>query len=590
MPGIYGHIKQSENGSYIQSMTNILVEGRPYSYDPVYENAELVASRAHANVMGMRTTPYTKRDVHLWIEGECYNLAEVAIKNNLKAQSFENLLLQAYQNGCLESILHEVDGYFCAALYDSELKKLLLITDRLGMRPLYLYSKDESFAWACEVKQLLALPFVDQKIDVTSAPCFMELGYLLEDHTWFEHIKLAHPASIYTYDLSNKNLDRKYYWLWSDIKQQDVSFNDAVDALCDLLPQAVAKRFNPNERIGIALSGGLDSRLIFAAANELYPDYRGYAYTFGRLGSGDVQVAKQVAVRGHWEHEVFDLSIEDWFEKRKPMVWTTEGMLSMLQMHGAEYMPLLAEKIDINLSGYAGDVVAGGGYITDDNADQRISQNLAIKFYKGQIGLADINNTFYNIPHIEPHVYMNRVRRFTNVGTINALPYIQLRKPFMDNNVMEFMFSITDYHKKGNKLYAAALLKRYPDYFTDIIWQKTGKTIDKPIGNKLLKRIKSRAERTLSQFGVVKYKAEYTDYDRWIREEQVANQLMDLLDPAQSEYAKILPDQNYKTSLLDPHLNNRLISRPDAILKVAAMEIYLRKVRQTYFENNAERK
>lgn len=582
MPGIYGHIKQNENQSHIQAMTDILVEGRPYTYDPVFENADIAASRAHIAVMGMKTSPYSVNGVHIWIEGEGYNVTEVAQKTGITAKSLEGLLLKAHQENKLEKVLGEMDGYFAAALYDEKNKKLHLITDRLGMRPLYIYSKDENFAWAGEVKQLLALPFTDKTIDKTTAPCFMELGYLLEDHTWFEHIKLTHPASIYTFDLKARSLAQNYYWSWSKIKQQDVSFDQAVDALCDLLPKTVEKRLNPNEKIGIALSGGLDSRLVFAAANELYPDYRGYAYTFGRVESGDVKVAQQVASLGHWEHEVFDLNNEDWFEKRKPMIWRTEGMLSMLQFHGAEFAPLLAQKIDINLSGYAGDVVTGGSYISENNADQRIDSAFAKKFYKGQMHLTNLENVFYDIPHVEPHIYMNRVRRFTNVGTINTLSYLTHRKPFMDNDLMEFMFSISDLHKKGNKVYATALLKRYPAYFKDIIWQKTGKTVDKPAGNKLIKRILGRAERTLSQFGVIKYKSEYTDYDRWIREESVAAQLRNLLAPENSEYAKVLPGTDYKKTLLEPHLNNRLVSKPDAILRVAAMEIYLRKLRKSF--------
>lgn len=53
----------------------------------------------------------------------------------------------------------------------------------------------------------------------------------------------------------------------------------------------------PDEKIGISLSGGLDNRAIFAAVNHLYPDYKGYAYTFGVPECDDITIAEQVIAR-----------------------------------------------------------------------------------------------------------------------------------------------------------------------------------------------------------------------------------------------------------------------------------------------------
>ncbi len=577
MPGIYGYLKQNAAQNQIGRMQQALSPQPPLTHDPVFNDDLIQAARTHTGHIGPKSSPYRSGSAALWLEGECYNLVALQQQAGLSGGSFEELLLNAYSAGTLESILARADGYFAAALYDAARQKLYLITDRLGMRALYYYCKDSQFAWAGEIKQILELERIDKTIDLSTGPCFMDIGFLLEDHTWFEHIKLTHPASIYEFDIAARTLVHRRYWSWSLIRQQSIPFDDAVDAVCDLFPRAVARRFDPNENIGIALSGGLDSRALFATVNTLHPDYQGYVYTFGRQESEDVQIARQVTSLTKWRHQVFDLNADNWFEPRKNMVWTTEGMMSMMHMHGAEFLPRIAENIDIVMNGYLGDLVLGGGFITKYTADQHINPAIAAKFYKSQVPLARLDDPFYGLPHAEPHLYMNRNRRFTNVGTINTLPYIDHRKPFMDNDLLEFVFSIPDVYRKNNALYAAALLRLYPKYFATIPWQKTGRTIDRPMGWKLGRRIVNRLKKTLGQYRFYKDKKEFTNYQAWIREPQTAAALRALLRREGSEYSKYL-QEDFTTLYLDPQLNARYIDNSDRILRAATVETYLRRV------------
>ena len=176
------------------------------------------------------------------------------------------------------------------------------------MRLLYWYYKDGVFAWGSEVKAILAVDGVDKALDPTSYDCFMDLGYLMGEHTWLEHIKLIKPATVVEYDLAERAVNQHHYWRWSEIKPSNLTFDEAVDELGKRFIEAVRRRFNPNERIGISLSGGLDSRAIFAAVDHLYPDYKGYAYTFGIPGCDDITIAEQVISRSkNWRHKSFIL-------------------------------------------------------------------------------------------------------------------------------------------------------------------------------------------------------------------------------------------------------------------------------------------
>lgn len=521
-------------------------------------------SHLHLGKMKKDTQAFVRDGVYISIEGEQYDFGDA---------SFEELLFEAYSDQALEQFLNKLDGYFNAVIYDSGLKKVFLISDRYGMRMLYYYFKDGRFAFSGEVKGLLGLDFVDSSIDSEQLDCFMDLGYLLEDNTWHKHIKLIKPSTIMEFDISSQTLTQKYYWKWSQIKQQNITFEKAVDRLGELFLKAVEKRFDPNDKVGVALSGGLDSRAIFAALNRLYPKFDGYAFTFGIPKCDDITIAKQCIAKTKWSHKEFYFTSDNWFEPRKEKVWFTDGMMPLMHMHGSEFLDEVSGNIDFNLNGYLGDVVFGGGWFGVLPLDTRATNKNLQKYYKDYIGLCNIEDSFYDIDKCEPHLYMNRVRRFTNMGTVNGLYKLDQRKPFFDNAVMEFVYSIPDEYRKENKLYSAMLLKFFPEFFKDIPWQKTGKTVDKGYSNSLMSKVIKKAKRVPYKLGLLQDTNSYVNYPEWLKDESIAKELNDILDKQNSHYANYT-DEDFRTKYLLPHLEGKK-NFSEEILRGATVEIYL---------------
>jgi asparagine synthetase B (glutamine-hydrolysing) len=580
MPGIFGYYEPHGESSFLADMRAALSTGPSVDAED-YSHLGFHASRRHRGVLDRRRRATKHSEVHVWLEGEVVNLQALRGMLERPVEDFADVLAVAYVEGRLAEVLGQADGYFCACLYDSAHRRCYFVTDRLGMRPLYLFADGERVAWACELKQLLVLPFVALKVDRESVECFLDLGFMLEDRTWFQGVTLIRPSTIVEVSLAEGTVNQRRYWSWSRIRPRAIGFDSAVDDLCDILPRTVERRFSPNKRMGIPLSGGLDSRFIFAAANKLYPGYRGYAYTFGSADSEDVRIAREVARRGGWEHECFELRSTNWFDARIPMVWTTEGMLSVMHLHGAEFLPRVAEKADILLNGYAGDVIAGGGWITSENCDHRVAPRFVRRFYGRWTETVALDDEFYDIEHFEPHVYMNRVRRFTNVGTINHLGMVDHRKPFVDNELMEFLFSITDRFRQSGKLYHAALLRLYPSYFRDIPWQKSGAPIGsrpKSAIRRKLSTVRRVVEKMLDRYDVVQSRRDFTDYDRWIRSPPVAARLRQLLSPSEACYPEHLPGRDFEAEFLSPHLRSRRRSNSAMVLRAATVELFLRRL------------
>ncbi|GAB2690131.1 asparagine synthase-related protein [Aliiglaciecola sp. 3_MG-2023] len=551
MPGIYGYTKSQVSDNFLPLMTSSLCEiTSTNSNDEI--NDDLIQT-SHLFLTNSNSEQISSNGIHVLIEGEKYNYSNI---------SFKQLLTEAYLTGQLKSVLAEIDGLFNALIYDNVTKKIHLISDRYGMKFLYYCFENQRLSWSQEVKALLALPFISKDVDPIAVDSFLELGYVLEDRSLFSNIKLIKPASIMTFDLSTKTLTEEHYWKWSAIKSRDITFEQATEELGKLFLDAVKKRFDSSKKMGITLSGGLDSRAIVAAVTTLYPDYKGTLSTFGIEGCDDIEIAKIVARKTNWNHKIYHFKAHNWFEPRFDSIWRTDGMLSMEHMHGSEFLDDIAKEANINLNGYAGDVVCGGGWFKLLPLNTRAKAEGMRLFYKNQTDKTHFDSDFYDLDKSEPHLFMNRVRRFTNMGTVNSLDKIEQRKPFFDNALMEFALSIPDEYRKDNKLYAAMLLKFFPDFFTDIPWQKTRKTI---LGEQ---------SQYLKSENIIRG---YINYAREIREDSILTKINDLLSVKGSKYSEFT-DIDAIEEYLTPHLVSFKYNYVSEIFRFLTLEYYLRKV------------
>lgn len=576
MPGLFGFTKNAQTAS-IKIMQEAMTLYPHFKQDDLFEDDLISASRVHINKIGERNSPTKKNGIFVWIEGEAYNLPELSNDFKYNNADFSSALLVAYENNQLDDFLNKLDGYFCAVIYDQNKKQIKLISDRYGMRMLYWYYSEGQFVWASEVKGILALDNIDKTIDPTSFNCFMDLGYLLGEHTWFEKIKLIKPATILSFDLLKQEIHQHHYWTWAEIKPSSLSFDEAVDELGKRFIKAIERRFNPNEKIGISLSGGLDSRAIFAAVHHLYPEYKGYAYTFGIPNCDDITIAKRVAKLTNWNHKEYHFDNANWFKPRLEKIWNTDGMQDMMHMHGSEFITDIANKMDINLNGYAGDAIFGGSFLNSIPLNTKISKSNSKKFYKKFSELSNIDDEFYQIDKAEPHLQMNRVRRFTAMGTVNNLIAFEQRKPFFDNACVELIYSLPDEYRLNNKLYSAMLHKFFPIFFKEIPWEKTGK----PAGLLTQKSIPIRAflkiNRLLKSAIGIKSNFGYTNYDSWIRSPEISEFLTQILKSDTTQYTKIT-DENLCKKYLRPHLDMKNINNSNQILRITTIEIYLRQI------------
>ncbi len=509
MPGLVGFTDKycRYNENMLLNMRDILKYFDSYVDEEPYSDNKVYASRTHLGIIDQGRQPYNLNDRFFsWIDGEFYNQEELKTKYNVISATDNELLSNIYHSTRSFEFLKDIDGTYAAILYDKKEKKVYLITDRYGFKPLYWGLINGDLVWSSELKGFLGHADFKPAIDRAAVKEFLDIGYLLEDRTWFEGVELVSPASVLTFDLEKSKVETRHYWSWHNIKpiKEPIDEREIAEELGRLFKESVRKRVNNDERVGITLSGGLDSRAILAAVPEDYKPL--HTFTFGQEGCDDIKIASKASKIKGAEHHALKLDSDNWLLPRISGIWKSDASFSLLHMHGMEFYDEYKRYMDFNLNGFLGDAILGGSYI---------SKNQSVE-YKVR----------------------NRGRRFINQALILGKSWLMHRRPFFDNDLICLMLSIPEGLRRDSYIYNKMLLNSFPEYYNNIPWQKTGYPISYPdkfvklitFKNRVINKLKRESRRLGFNF---KDSRNYTDYPEWIRQE-----------PAKSFFEKMLLSKN----------------------------------------------
>jgi asparagine synthase (glutamine-hydrolysing) len=191
--------------------------------------------------------------------------------------------------GCLPQLV----GMFAFGCWDSERRRLLLVRDRLGIKPLYYRLLPDGIAFASELKALLALG--QPPIDRSAVRDFLFHGYVPAPKSIYEGIaKLPAGHSLCWAD-GRVQIER--YWHPSPQLEQRAP-REALDSLDRLLGTVIPAQTLSDVPVGVFLSGGIDSAL-----TTCYLDRpRTYTLGFDARGRSEVDAARELAQHLHTEH------------------------------------------------------------------------------------------------------------------------------------------------------------------------------------------------------------------------------------------------------------------------------------------------
>ncbi|MBD3390592.1 MAG: hypothetical protein GF418_01105 [Chitinivibrionales bacterium] len=456
MPGLYGIAAQSDVTDTTRAFTRMrsFIETRDgTARERTLEGGLVCAGVSQPGFVPAHCLGAQQDGVFLWLDGEIYNPEE--LKSTLRgtaAQTDPELLLALFLAHPGTDWLRRIDGFFAAAICDTKRRRLTLITDRYGLRHVRWTQQAGWFAWASETKAFLDLPGFSPKVSAQAVDDFLRYNYLTAGQTLLEGVRVLPPASLLTLDLRTGKTESRTYWTWDSItgSSRAMGGRDIAEHWGELFVDAVRRRCGTEERVGVTLSGGLDSRAILAAASSLRTPVP--AVTFGRKGCADIRIASRVARAAGADHHVFETPSGHWLGAALEGVWATDGELCLADACGNEFLKDLGGMCDACMNGIGGDGIHGGSYLG----------------MRGQP----------RDPSGDPYGY--RGRRYIRQGFRYDESFMRVRMPFYDNALVEFMLTIPDAQRTHSRTYNRILLHNYPAYFSRIPWQKTGVPVSVP--------------------------------------------------------------------------------------------------------------
>jgi asparagine synthase (glutamine-hydrolysing) len=255
-----------------------------------------------------------------------------------------------------------LNGMYAIAIYEPEAHELLLLRDRLGIKPLYWAETGSgSLIFASEIKALFATGLITPAIDEAAVNLYLAHGYVPEPMTLYRGVHKL-PAGCRMRVSANGDRMVEKYWTppvaagdWGDI-------DDAAARMTDALASAVSLQLRSDVPVGTLLSGGLDSGLIVALA-AARAGTRLHSFTVRFAGADYDETPLADAVADRWSAEHTRLTVEEDSIDRHlaDLVWHADEPLadaSLLPNHLVH--ALLGKEVRVVLNGTGGDELFAG--------------------------------------------------------------------------------------------------------------------------------------------------------------------------------------------------------------------------------------
>ncbi|MBU0633599.1 MAG: asparagine synthase (glutamine-hydrolyzing) [Candidatus Omnitrophica bacterium] len=214
--------------------------------------------------------------------GEIYNYTElkdylIKKKHQFFSKSDSEIIVHMYEEFGLEFI-DKLDGMFAIAVFDFNKKKLILVRDRLGIKPVYYSRHDDFVVFASNLKALLTDTDVPRDLDVRGINCYFSYNYFPAEYTPLKKVKKLLPGHYLLCDSNGVQL--KQYWQLRYKPMKRASTDSYADEFRGLFKESIERQSNINAPVGSFLSGGIDSSSVACYAQKERGDLKTFTIRF----------------------------------------------------------------------------------------------------------------------------------------------------------------------------------------------------------------------------------------------------------------------------------------------------------------------
>ena len=314
------------------------------------------------------------RSVVVVYNGEIYNQGDLrkrllARGHRLETTCDTEVIAHLYEDEGDEFPLL-LNGMFAIALWDIKRRRLLLVRDRLGIKPLYYASLGDKLAFASEIRALLLHPSVRRDIDPMGLSEYLTLQHTMPPRTMFDHVKKLPPGHVAIFERGSLRLHE--YWdmrFKHDVEDRGEKFY--VDRFRETFAKAVERQLMSDVPLGVFLSGGIDSTAIVAMMARLgvgkeHTYSLGYPHgdEFGELGH-----ARLAAKAFGTTHTEMIVSAQDYVDTLPRFVeYMDEPVSDSVSILFMMLAKRARQDVKVVLSGQGADETVGGYGLVDFQA------------------------------------------------------------------------------------------------------------------------------------------------------------------------------------------------------------------------------
>ncbi|PIS19696.1 MAG: asparagine synthase (glutamine-hydrolyzing) [Zetaproteobacteria bacterium CG12_big_fil_rev_8_21_14_0_65_55_1124] len=307
MCGFVGGASNKHNLMFSKTINNLeILSHRGPDDSGLYQSEWMCAGFRRLSIQDTSTDghqPMTFDGLTILHNGEIYNFREVRNELCRKGYSFESktdteVFLKGFHAWGLHC-LEKFNGMFATVIIDERNKRVMLIRDRLGIKPLYyVHKKGEFFAFASEIKALKGIvPFTENREKVVEHLIYRSV---VGEKTLFNDVCSLLPGEYLVFDHPKEVVHRDIYYAPTQ-EMQRLDMDEAVEQAEKLLIEAIGRRLISDVEVGLQLSGGVDSGLIAAIVQTHFHKASLHSFSISMTDSPEMDESRyQMMVAGQY--------------------------------------------------------------------------------------------------------------------------------------------------------------------------------------------------------------------------------------------------------------------------------------------------
>ena len=216
-----------------------------------------------------------KNKIGIFCNGEIYNHIDLRKDLESKNHKFKSkndceVILHGFKEYGL-NFLNKINGMFFIVIWDELNEKIYLIRDRLGIKPCYYANVGNEIFFSSEIKPLLENKNIKRTLNYKSINYYLSTRYIPSSNNLIKDIKTLKPGNILEFGFKSQKITK--YW-------NNNNFGNESDNLKNLLTNSTNLRMAADVKVGVFLSGGIDSSIITSLMSKNSKEFVVFNHSF----------------------------------------------------------------------------------------------------------------------------------------------------------------------------------------------------------------------------------------------------------------------------------------------------------------------